>query len=102
MLKWVKSNEPRRRKKEEREILQGLGVGPGSATERWPCRKNVRKSTFFRKKIKNTLKNIIFLDFSFKKVFYKRGFSRDFLAIYGQHSVAEPGLVEFLNPDSLL
>ena len=28
-------------------ILQGLGVGPGSATERWPCRKNARKSDFF-------------------------------------------------------
>ena len=32
--KWVKSN--RRRKKVRREILQRLGVGPGSATERWP------------------------------------------------------------------
>ena len=25
------------------EILQGLGVGPGSATERWPSRKIARK-----------------------------------------------------------
>ena len=30
-------------------ILQGLGVGPGSATEHWPCRKTARKSAFFRK-----------------------------------------------------
>ena len=37
-------------------ILQGLGVGPGSVTERWPFRKNARKSAFFRKKIKNYLK----------------------------------------------
>ena len=35
-------------------ILQGLGVGPGSATERWPFRKRARKSAFFRKKIKIT------------------------------------------------
>ena len=27
-------------------ILQGLGVGPGSTTEIWPCRKNARKSFF--------------------------------------------------------
>ena len=33
-------------------ILKGLGVGPGSATERWPCRKNAHKSAFFRNKIK--------------------------------------------------
>ena len=33
-------------------ILQGLGVDPGSATERWPYRKNARKSAFFVKKIK--------------------------------------------------
>ena len=26
------------------KILQGLGVGPGSVTERWPFRKNARKS----------------------------------------------------------
>ena len=35
-------------------ILQGLGVGPGSVTERCPFRKNARKSFFFRKKIKIT------------------------------------------------
>ena len=35
-------------------ILQGLGVGPGSVTERWPSRKNARKSPFFLKKIKIT------------------------------------------------
>ena len=29
--------------KKERLILQGLGVGPGSATERWPSRKIARK-----------------------------------------------------------
>ena len=29
-------------------ILQGLGVGPGSATERWLCRKIAQKSAFFR------------------------------------------------------
>ena len=34
------------------QILQGLGVCPGSATERWPCRKNARKSFFFVKKLK--------------------------------------------------
>ena len=28
------------------EILQRLGVGPGSATERWPCRKDARKTVF--------------------------------------------------------
>ena len=27
-------------------ILKGLGVGPGSATERWPCRKIARKAAF--------------------------------------------------------
>ena len=32
-------------------ILQGLGVGPGSVTEPWPFRKHARKSAFFRKKI---------------------------------------------------
>ena len=26
----------KREKKKNREILQGLGVGPGSDTERWP------------------------------------------------------------------
>ena len=41
-------------------ILQGLGVGPGSATERWPCRKNARKSAFFSKKIKLPKKIQIF------------------------------------------
>ena len=30
-----------------KKILQGLGVGPGSVTERWPFRKSVRKSVFF-------------------------------------------------------
>ena len=45
--KWVKSRRRRKRK------LQGLGAGPGSTTERWPCRKNTRKSVlFFRKKFK--------------------------------------------------
>ena len=34
-------------KKKEEEILQGLGVGPGSATERWPSRKIARKLPFF-------------------------------------------------------
>ena len=32
-------------------ILQGLGVGPGSATERWPCRKkneNNQKKIFLK------------------------------------------------------
>ena len=37
-------------------ILQGLGVGPGSTIKRWPCRKNARKSIlFFVKKLKITL-----------------------------------------------
>ena len=31
-------------------ILQGQGVGPGSAIERWPYRKIARKSAFFVKK----------------------------------------------------
>ena len=26
--------------KKKKNILQGLGFGPDSATERWPCRKN--------------------------------------------------------------
>ena len=67
----------RKEKKRER-ILQGLGVGPGSATERWPCRKNVRKSFFFVKKKK------------LPKFFYKKA---DFRAIFwqGQRLVAEPG-----------
>ena len=42
------------KKKKRKRILQGLGVGPGSATERWPCRKNARKSAFFLQKIKIT------------------------------------------------
>ena len=29
------------------KILQGLGVGPGSATKRWPYRKIAQKSVFF-------------------------------------------------------
>ena len=36
-----------------RTILQGLGVGPGSVTEHWPCRKNAWRSAFFFVK-KNT------------------------------------------------
>ena len=35
-------------------ILQGLGVGPGSATERWPSRKIARKWPFFLGEIKIT------------------------------------------------
>ena len=31
-------------------ILQGLGVGPGSVTERWPCRKMRENLLFFIKK----------------------------------------------------
>ena len=42
------------------QILQGLGVGPGSATERWPSRKIVRKWPFFWGE-KNYLKNIYFV-----------------------------------------
>ena len=30
------------------KILQGLGVGPGSATERWPCRKKGHFRAIFR------------------------------------------------------
>ena len=45
-------------------ILQGLGDGPGSATERWPCRKNSLKSAFFRKKIKITPQKIFVLHIS--------------------------------------
>ena len=26
-------------REKKKRILQGLGVGPGSVTERWPCRK---------------------------------------------------------------
>ena len=42
-----------KKKKKEEEILQGLGVGPGSVTERWPSQKIARKLPFFlgRKKI---------------------------------------------------
>ena len=36
----------------KQEILQGLGVDPGSATECWPYRKNAQKSFFFVKKLK--------------------------------------------------
>ena len=42
-------------REKKKNILQGLGFGPGSATERWPYRKNAQKSAFFRKKIKITL-----------------------------------------------
>ena len=43
-------------------ILQGLGVGPGSVTERWPWRKTARKSVFFSRKSKITFKKIFFKD----------------------------------------
>ena len=36
-------------REKETKILQGLGVGPGLATERWPCQKIEQKSAFFRK-----------------------------------------------------
>ena len=43
-------------------ILKGLGVGPGSATERWPCRKNEKNQFFFFvKKIKITSNYLFFL-----------------------------------------
>ena len=53
------------------KILQGLGVGPGSATERWPYRKFVRKSASFRKKNKITWTKYFFLDIpsSYAKIF---------------------------------
>ena len=38
-----------------KEILQGVGFGPGSVTERWPCKNNAQKSAFFITKIRNTL-----------------------------------------------
>ena len=40
----------------------GLGVGPDSATERWPYRKIVRKSVFFKKN-QNYLKKICIIYF---------------------------------------
>ena len=42
----------------------GTRVGPGSVTERWPFQKHARKSVFFRKKIKITLKKYFFLHIS--------------------------------------
>ena len=45
--KWVKSNERKEQEEERKRILQGLGVGPGSATERWPSQKIARKWPFF-------------------------------------------------------
>ena len=68
-------------KQKTEKILQGLGVGPGSATERWPCGKIARKSTFFRKK-KITLNKYFFLDipFSYAKILGENLFqSREFL-----------------------
>ena len=49
-------------------------MGPGSATECWPCRKNARKSVFFRKKIKITI--LFFLDIpsSFAKILGETNF----------------------------
>ena len=41
------------------QILQGLGVGPGSATERWPSRKIARKWPIFLRK-KNYLNFFFF------------------------------------------
>ena len=43
------------KKEEKKKILQGLGVGPGSATERWTCRKkreNLFNKIISRKKVK--------------------------------------------------
>ena len=69
--KWVKS-----RSGEDKKILQGLGVGPGSATEHWPCRKNALKSTFFHTKNKNYVLFNLFLDIpsSYAKVLGETNF----------------------------
>ena len=45
--KGVKS---RRHRKKKKEILQGQGVDPRSATERWPFRKKRAKISFFSRK----------------------------------------------------
>ena len=46
------------------KILQGLWVGPGSATERWPSRKIAWKWPFFWGKNKLPKKDIFFLHIS--------------------------------------
>ena len=53
------------RKGKQLFILQGLGVGPGSATERWPSTKIARKWPFFLGQKKITLKKYFFFAYIF-------------------------------------
>ena len=48
---WIKMENPQNRLMKQDLILQGLGVGSGSVTERWSFRKRAKKSFFFVKKM---------------------------------------------------